>query len=462
MPSCVYYRRVLTLDSYHLQDLSFLQMTSELDKIQIIRCKLPMLDPEIFQQVVHLQALDLSENLLSSLPLGLLDNMKHLVTLRIDNNKLTELPNTTFHYVSNLKIISLVGNQLTHIEDGVFAGLPLLTILDLSNNRLVHVSNNALGPVYSDYLKLTDVSFSKNYLTDFPIWLLSLRLLSTINLSHNQINFSGIVRTLQRIESPAYIEINNCLSTGATGSKYKPAITKTIDFKYNLIVAMDLSPRVLDEDTVRFVQLLLNFFQLDLTTNNLICDCHMYSLFKYLRAMDTGADRNYMEIGVLPYNLNYIICKYPNSVSGQSVVDVNIDTFGCSAEVPDCPAPCQCWVRSVDQAVFVYCNKTNLESLPETMPQQSLQLDFSGNHLRELQCPLPRYISSLQRMDLSSSQLALIDPRVFSELCQNCTLNLHNNALTHLPKQASYQIYWQHSCRLIFVQSCFGIGAVSF
>ena len=394
-----------------------------------------MLDPYVFQEVSDRQALDLSENRLTSLPSGLLDNMPNLVTLRIDNNRLNELSNTTFRGVSNLKTLSLVGNNLTHIDDGVFAGLPLLTTLDLTNNHLVHISDDALGPLFSDYLKLTKVSFSKNFLTDFPIWLLSVRFLSTIDLSHNELRFSGIVKTLQRIESPGYIEINNGFSTSTTGYKYKPAIIKTIDMKYNLITAMDLS--LLDNTTFLFVRLLLNFFQLDLTTNNLTCDCHMYSLFKYLRSKDTGADRNYMEIGVLPYNLDNIRCQSPSSVSGEPVVDVNIDTFGCSAEVPDCPAPCQCWVRSVDQAVFVYCNKTHLESLPETMPQESVELDYSGNSLKKLYYPLPRYISSLQRIDMSGNQLSGIDPGVIGELCHNCTLNLHHNALTHLPKQAS-------------------------
>ena len=420
-------------------------MEGRLDKIQIIRSNLSMLDPGIFHDVLDLQALDLSENLLTSLPSGLLEGMGNLVTLHVDNNKLTELCNTTFHGVSNLKTLSLVGNNLTRIDDGVFAGLPSLTTLDLTNNHLVHISDNALGPLFSDYLQLAEVSFSHNFLADFPIWLLSVRFLSTINLSYNKITFPGIVKTLQRIESPAYIEINNGYSTSTTGYKFKPAITKTINMEHNHIVSMDLPS--LDEDTSLYVRLVLNFFQIDLDGNNLTCDCHMYSLYKYLHSMRAGADRDYEQIGVLPYNFDSVLCKSQKTLSNEPVVSVDVDTFGCFAEVPGCPADCKCWVRSTDQAVVVHCNKRNLTSLPETIPQQSVKLDFSGNHLPDLHSPLPQYMSSLERVDLSGNRLARIDPRVLRELCINCTLNLNNNALTYLPSEvrSCISFTWRHS-----------------
>ena len=409
-------------------------MIGRLDKLEIVRYDLFMLDPGVFQQVSDLQVLDLSDNLLTSLPSGLLDNLTNLVTLRIDNNNLAELPNTTFRGVSNLKTISLVGNNLVHIAEGVFAGLPLLTTLDLTDNDLVYVSDNALGPLFSDYLQLTEVRFSSNYLEEFPTWILAVRFLKLANLSHNSIQFSGIIRSLQRIDQ-AYIEMNIGQSPDNTDDKYRPDIARTINMEYNLIGTMDIS--ALDEDTKLNVRLMLNFYQLDLNGNNLSCDCHIYPLYEYLRSMDTGAKRDYEEIGVLPYNFGSIRCSSPKMMSGQPLVTIDVDTFGCFGGVPDCPALCQCWLRSVDQAVVVLCDQRNLASLPKTLPTKSIKLDISGNYLSNLHVPLPQYMSSLTEVDLSSNQLSWINPRIFNQIDHNCTLKLRNNKLTHLPKQAS-------------------------
>ena len=272
-----------------------------------------------------------------------------------------------------------------------------------------------------------------NSLASFPIWLLFVRFLSTIHLSYNSITIPGLVRRLQRIESPLFVVTSNSNSKSSTALLYTPAILKTLNMAHNQITTMDLAS--LDTETQQYVYLLLYFFQMDLTGNDLVCDCHMYSLCKHFYPVATGTDRDYTKICIHYSNLHNIHCNSPASVSGKPIVEVDADTFECYVEVPDRPDSCQYWERSVDKAVVVYCCRRKLTAFPEMIPVLAWKLDFSENHLSELRSPLPQYISSLQGINLSSNHLAWIDARVIGELCRNCTLDLHDNALTQLPKE---------------------------
>ena len=100
-----------------------------------------------------------------------------------------------------------------------------------------------------------------------------------------------------------------------------------------------------------------------------------------------------------------------------------------------CPAPCDCWIRSVDDAVKLNCSYRNLASFPPLIPFQTIDVIFTGNQMKELALPIPWNMSDLKTIDLSSNRLARIDPRVIPQLCFNCTIFLHDNALTHLPQE---------------------------
>ena len=123
------------------------------------------------------------------------------------------------------------------------------------------------------------------------------------------------------------------------------------------------------------------------------------------------------------------------SIKNYALASVDDKDIGCYSNLTDCPSPCGCWIRSVDDAVTLNCSYRNLASLPSSIPSQTIDIIFTGNQMKELALPIPRFRSHLKAIDMSSNRLARIDPRVIPQLCSNCTLYLHDNALTHLPHE---------------------------
>ena len=112
--------------------------------------------------------------------------------------------------------------------------------------------------------------------------------------------------------------------------------------------------------------------------------------------------------------------------------------LGCYSNMSSCPPSCKCWVRSMDSAVMVYCAYRELTLIPELMPPHTLQINLTGNQIRELSFPLPQYISYLETVDLSANLLMEIDSAIITQLCSDCTVYLHDNDLTHLPKEVRH------------------------
>lgn len=102
--------------------------------------------------------LNLSNNEITAIPEGLLDNLTSLENFYIEHNKITEIPEGLFKNNHSLDWISFTGNQISSLKNNTFEGLDALTILDLEGNQIREVSQNAL----TGMPKLQQLSFAGN------------------------------------------------------------------------------------------------------------------------------------------------------------------------------------------------------------------------------------------------------------------------------------------------------------
>ena len=436
---------MFVLDGFNLPDLSATRLTGFLHKVDLKNCNIQLVDDETFTGIPNLEALALNDNMLTELPEHFLRGLGELRTFEIENNGLTSIPRNLFYNLKKLAKISLKGNHITHILDYTFSGLHGLNSIDVTNNRLQHVGDKAIDTDSSDYIQLEKIDFSNNNLTDFPTFLLSSRRLWTIDLSANEISFEGMRQSLGRMVAPGFIQQANVESASDLNQMYKPVAEKTILLHDNYMEEFNVSSfSGLEWENFK---LLLNFFNLELNGNQLLCNCKMFSFYKYLQSMDINAPRDYGEIGVKKYNIEQISCQVPSNVAGTPVAKVQETIFGCVEDVPHCPQNCSCWVRTVDGAVVVDCQKQYKTKLPDTLPEKSIKLNFSQNDLTKLPNKLPAYLPHLENMDLSNNGLKEFPGDAVSQLCTECHVLLHRNELKTLPMEVnSLRMRLQQKC----------------
>ena len=94
---------------------------------------------ELFHDLCKLNVLRLDNNLLVSLPAGLLLTLYNLQYLAIANNKIAYIAHNVFSNLTALKEFYLANNYLTFLSLHLFDDLVNLDLLDLSNDRLTQI-----------------------------------------------------------------------------------------------------------------------------------------------------------------------------------------------------------------------------------------------------------------------------------------------------------------------------------
>ena len=123
-----------------------------LQKVFLSRCKLGVIAEDAFVQLTNLVELDLSSNVLTSVPS---DSLKHCPNLRrlvLNNNPIGAIRKETFANTPALNSLDLSECQIGSVEAGSFKGLSSLQYLKLDGNRLSTLSSlvlQDLPPLYS-------------------------------------------------------------------------------------------------------------------------------------------------------------------------------------------------------------------------------------------------------------------------------------------------------------------------
>ncbi|XP_057375481.1 uncharacterized protein LOC130696423 [Daphnia carinata] len=120
---------------------------THLQRVILQRCALRHIDGTAFAGLTNLIELDLSHNVLSSIPTQAFQHFPELRELKLNGNPLIRLAGHTFASASKLIRLEVANCQLNHIDHKAFHGLELLEWLRLDGNLIEVLPTATLGPL---------------------------------------------------------------------------------------------------------------------------------------------------------------------------------------------------------------------------------------------------------------------------------------------------------------------------
>ena len=146
--------------------------------------------------------LDLRQNEIISLPLGIFQFCHALHYLDLSYNAIKVLKNNIFVGLEHLKDLNLEGNKIRLIQNFTLADLKSLVNLDLSNMIIDHISSESF--VNLKNLKLLDLSKNNLVIVD-TLMFVNMRDLQILNLKDNSVDVSRSVIEVSLLENMVYI-----------------------------------------------------------------------------------------------------------------------------------------------------------------------------------------------------------------------------------------------------------------
>ncbi|KAK7792512.1 hypothetical protein R5R35_009922 [Gryllus longicercus] len=117
-----------------------------LQRIYLIRCRISQIDERAFKGLTNLVELDLSHNLLNSVPTETFVDYPSLMRLTFNGNPIQKIKAMAFTHLTYLTTLELSNCQIEVIEPEGFAGLGNLEWLKLDGNRLSNVQGSKTLP----------------------------------------------------------------------------------------------------------------------------------------------------------------------------------------------------------------------------------------------------------------------------------------------------------------------------
>ena len=401
---------------------------------------------QYFQQLLHL---DLSYNRISVLRQGIFSNLFHLYDLHLKNNNISD-PTGICADLPQLQILYLSNNNISDLPEPCFEGYKKLESIDISGNRLSNLSiklvvplvflkffnasNNVLKSINSEYLDINPANldrfhpafsllvyirwmdFSRNQLSSLDAWILLLAQTCygcVIDFSYNNITyFTNIHRTyLGRYFYDKELPYSITVDLKGNNIRYVTDIVEGWNF----------------ENPVQFWGSFRNKYKRPfiLSLNSLTCDCRDFAVKLYITQDDYNLD------------LTQAICSDPANLRNKSISSLSIDDMVCNVK-DHCPSKCRCTDQPSTKYIIVNCTNAGLTDLPTHLPPLNspsgykYYLVLSKNMISRLN--YKDYMADTKRLDISSSAVEDIDPRMWKAIQNMSTVSLENNLLTQFPE----------------------------
>ncbi|XP_064600165.1 protein toll-like [Liolophura sinensis] len=406
--------------------------------------KLETLETDWFSH--ELDMLNLGENRISQIPVGIFGSLHNLQSLDLHGNHIEGLNSSTFAGLSSLKYLYLYDNSIAFIEEEAFQGLVSLRILDVSRNklsakqssyltglinlRMLILSENSITTFVEDFFLsvplLSIVNLSSNPLMEFPPSSLALTHLREIDLGYTGLGFDAFINALGSVSASGLTNrvVNGIIiSIVLRGNTIMSAYNLTLENIWQLPKSLGM----------KFL-LGLNSSCIDVEENPLICDCRVASLVSFLKLTENTLASP--DSGVYTYSWNVCwkgwICATPAEFSGRDMFDLDPSRLYCPSEEGGCPGTCDCYDRYDNAGKVVICENKDLTQLPKKQPRGLLDLRLAGNKLSTIENR--EYLGRVERLDLSNNSLAVLPRDALARLTNLTHLHITSNRLIEFPE----------------------------
>ncbi|XP_059471728.1 protein artichoke-like [Neocloeon triangulifer] len=315
--------------------------------------------PNIFSTLNRLEILDLSENLLTSLP-----NLHHLTELKVlsvAGNQILELQSPLFSDGSNLRSVSFSNNKIYQFAPSLFmglgstlmhvdfshnaladfnttllSGLNSISHLDLSHNQLTNVDFSAIPTVQWANLSYNNLTFKQSgwvfYRPFGPTqrstkhsgqWGRMATFSDCVNLHYLGLSnnlISQILLDVRRLENLRHLDLthNNITKIESQDLQYM-STNITVDLRYNKISSLQLRQEDFESDGKNYADLKSNV-RILLDHNPVSCDCNLPNFLRYLHGDAKLLSHDKMQTAQLVGE--NLACFLPVSMRGKKLSEI--------------------------------------------------------------------------------------------------------------------------------------------
>lgn len=138
---------------------------NNLRQLILSNTSLSYLEEKSLYGLLSLSFLDLSENKLSALPVGLFQSCIHsLEILDLSHNRISNITKSYFSSVTSLQVLDLSHNTIAVIDENAFENLNILSNLKLTDNSI----NQLPEILFKNVFSLKEVHLNRNEITVIP------------------------------------------------------------------------------------------------------------------------------------------------------------------------------------------------------------------------------------------------------------------------------------------------------
>lgn len=369
------------------------------------------ISPYVFNDLQHLDYLDLSRNNIWSIPDGLFCPLKKIKFLNLSHNEIHDL--LTFHFSVSLSThrskmcgvslveVDLSHNKLINFPPAMFSALNLLKVLNLSRNEMNSLADRAFEGLAS----LSYVDLSDNKLSSLPPELfIETTRLKEIHLRNNSIN----------VLAPGIFSYLNELIV--------------LDMSYN-----DLNSHWVGSATFNGLHKLL---VLDLSANKINkIDATIFKSLKKLQVLrlqenyiDMIPENTFMELGnlhtlVLSNNRLSVISSF--TFDGlRNLQTLSLDVNKISLIDPNAFLKC-------NNLQDLHLNRNKLQTVPEALRvlRTIKTLDLGENFIQNIENTSLLSLHTIYGLRLTENHLTVIRKGVLDKLFSMKILNLSQNKI---------------------------------
>ena len=274
---------------------------------------------KLFSRLKDLTEINLSYNEITALPSNISQYLPQVEALDLSFNKITQIRKKDFTRYEKLKILKLHNNQISKLASEVFEHLRALTALRLNDNDISSISKNAFkGLTKLENLALFRNPFSKiesETFADPPLIFLNIYNTNLENIPPHFLTRKSLISVLN---------LNNNSITSIHKNAFSNSTIAGLHLANNYIT-------ILNKEMFTDCTLLE---RLDVSGNNLRCDCNMS---KFLKSLNTKK-----VIGS---------CSSPPIVAGQDLKTFTKNNISCTS-CSNLPCKNNATCKPIDKKIF--------------------------------------------------------------------------------------------------------------